>query len=166
MLGLLTLLAITFAPMTDGPPASPPERQIVSQAQTVTVTDGSLVLSSPLLAFIEVRNDGPSPVRVAAVTVADMGTDTEPTVSIRSRTGRRRLDGPEVPPQAELAEGERVVIEARIHAAQGSFSQRVAATIHFEDGRELETELAMALPIQPTPRSERVPGVIPPGRRD
>lgn len=160
MLGLLTILVIAVA-SADEPPASPPERQVASQTQTVTATDGRLVLSSPLLVSIDVRNDGPGPVRVAAVTVADIGTDTEPTVSVRSRAARRQLDEPEIPPQDLLAEGERVVVAARIHATQGSYSERVAATIRFEDGRILETELAMALPISPTPRSERAP-VAPP----
>lgn len=156
MLGLLSALAIAVA-STGEPPASPPERQVAGQTQTVTVTSGRLVLSSPLLVSIEVRNDGPAPVRVAAVTVADIGSDTEPTVSVRSRAARRQLDDPEIPPQGSLAEGERVVIAARIHATQGSYSERVAATIRFEDGRILETELAMALPISPTPHSERAP---------
>lgn len=161
-MGLLpVLLATLLFGAGPQPPVSGPAKQ-----ETVAVIRGQLLASNPVTALVYVRNSGAVSAEVSSVVVEGRGEDREPVVRLRNRSGSTVIEGRQLPAQSGLSEDDEVVIEARFNLTATPFGQVTPAKVYLADGRVIDAELRTTLVISPVPRSERVPAVVPPGRRD
>ena len=152
MLGLIAagLICISTPELTG--PGQTQVAPVQASGGEITVSRGSVsVVQGGGRARVLVRNDGPTPDRLIGVRTPVVGGPLAAKVILAAPGGPQIQDGDRIPPQSEIGDTTRVVIEVPLDGVT-SWDTEMPMTLTFERAGEITIQLYLTLSIEPSRR--------------